>query len=190
MCSTISTLPQFLDLADFALPPQSGTQIGPGIHDLFNYSLSQKLKHPRVRLLSAEGQVVILQRAGSKSRYLGQILIVDDGRYPHNLYFGRIDLEGVLHAARAMTVAVRELIEQFAANPREVAFSYGQLSGRCCFCDALLSDARSLGHGYGQVCARNWGLPWDANRQFRGMRDSLYFTILVAKQKYESKATR
>jgi hypothetical protein len=185
MCSTNSTLPQFLDLADLATTPQSGTQIGKGIHDWFNYSLSQKLKHPRVTL-AGDDQVVKVRRAGSKSRHVGQIIIVDG----HNRYLGRIDLEGVLYAARAMTVAVRELLEVFATNPREVAFRYGQLTGRCCFCNLALRDTRSLAHGYGQVCAGNWGLPWDANRKARGLQDSLYIELLIAKQEYESKVKR
>jgi hypothetical protein len=190
MCSTNSTVPQFFDLSCLDTTPQSGTQIGGEIHDLFRYSLSQKLKYPRVRLLAEDGQVVILRLAGSKSRYSGQILIVDDGRYPHNLYFGRIDLDGVFYESRTGTSTVKELIERFASNPREVAFTYGQLSGHCCFCDALLSDARSLAHGYGRDCARNWGLPWDANRKARGLQDSLYIELLIAKREYELKVMR
>lgn len=190
MCSTNPSLPQ-VSLADLAYAPfLEGKRIGTEIHDLFSHYLSQQLKYPRVRLLAADGQVVILQRAGSKSRYTAQIQIVDEGRYPHNRYFGRIDLDGVLHESSEMTEAVRELLERFAANPREVAFLYGQMTGRCCFCDAPLSDARSLAHGYGPVCAVNWGLNWTGDRKLRGYRDSLSFTLLAAKVEYESKATR
>lgn len=175
MYSTVGSLTQ-VSLADLATAAfDDGTQIGTGIHELFSYSVSQRLKYPRVRLLAADGQIVILQRAGSKSRYPGHIQIVDEGRYPHNRYFGRIDTDGVLHESRQMTDAVRELIERFAANPREEAFAYGQLTGRCCFCDAPLSDARSLTHGYGPICAIHWGLPWDANRKVRGLADKQDF---------------
>jgi len=188
MCLTDESVTH-LSLADLALPAFSeGKQVGTDIHDLFGYSVSQKLQHPLVRLLAADGQVVMLRRAGLKSRHPGQIQIVDERRYPNNSYFGRIDLDGVLHESSGMTDAVRELLEQFAANPREVAFLYGQLTGHCCFCDAPLSDARSLAHGYGPTCAIHWGLPWDADRKARGLRDSLYFTLLAAKQHYESKA--
>jgi hypothetical protein len=44
--------------------------------------------------------------------------------------------------------------------PQEAANSYGRLTGRCCFCGLPLKDERSLGVGYGAVCASNYGLPW------------------------------
>jgi Family of unknown function (DUF6011) len=145
-------------------PPAVGVEI----FFLFEHAISHSLKYPRIRLLAEGGQVVIARRAGSRSRYEGQIQITDDGQYPYNTYFGRIDSDGVLHESSSMTPAVRELLGRFAASPTEVAFEYGQITGQCCFCDLPLSDARSLAHGYGPVCAVHYSLPWNANRRERG----------------------
>lgn len=40
------------------------------------------------------------------------------------------------------------------------AAAFGHLTGRCVFCTAHLTDARSITVGYGPTCAQNHGLPW------------------------------
>src|SRR5215470_1080696 len=90
------------------------TPLGTAIGDLFESAVSPKLKYPKVRLMTADGQVVVLKRAGHKSKYAGQIHVTDGGPYLGNRYFGHIDRDGTLYESSAMTEAVRELLQRFA----------------------------------------------------------------------------
>lgn len=45
------------------------------------------------------------------------------------------------------------LAEKLAATGRKV--------GWCCFCSLPLTNKISLFHGYGPICAGNYGLPWE-----------------------------
>jgi len=143
-------------------------QIGTEIASLFEHAMTQRLKYPKIRLLTATSETVVLRRAGQKSKHTGSIQILSEGRYLSNTYFGRIDPLGNLLPSRSMTAEVLELLGRLALNPAEVALEYGKLTGHCCFCDRALSDARSLSHGYGPHCARVFGLPWLAPRNTHG----------------------
>jgi hypothetical protein len=105
---------------------------------------------------------VVLNRAGDKSKYTGQIMVTDGQPFGMNKYFGRIDQSGVFHATDSATVAVSELLRRLGENPAEVASEYGRLTGNCCFCSRKLDDARSTAVGYGPVCAEKFGLEWGA----------------------------
>jgi hypothetical protein len=88
----------------------------------------------------------------------------------NNPYFGRVDQNGTIIAGRDLTPAVESLLEEFAANPVEVAQRYGALTGNCMFCDKKLDDATSVAVGYGPVCAKKWNLPHSAAKQSRKSR--------------------
>lgn len=159
------------DLSEFAGKTRpEPEQVGRAIYKLFEHAISRRLQFPKIRLIASDGQVVVLRRPGERSKYAGQILLVDQSRWPENAYFGRIDLDGVLYPGRDMTRPVRELLERLAADPARVAFEYGKLTGHCCFCNLPLSDTRSTAHGYGPICAEHYGLPWDANRKLGGFQ--------------------
>lgn len=128
-----------------------------GVLPLFQRAGSH-LKQPRLTLLAGD-QRVLLAQAGTTSRYAGQ-LHVSDGVYPNGRYFGRIDLSGHLWARRDLPGEVEALLYALADDPAGTAALQGQLTGRCCFCNLLLSDPRSTEVGYGRVCSQNWGLPY------------------------------
>jgi hypothetical protein len=129
------------------------------IQDLFDKA-AQKLKRIKVKLQTADGQPVVISRAGPMSKYTGQILITDGGPFGDNKFFGRIDTTGEFFATRSATPAVAELIKQFSEDPAASAAQYGKLTGGCSFCKHGLTDNRSLAVGYGPVCAKNFGLVW------------------------------
>ena len=132
-----------------------------GLISLFN-AAKDHLKYPKIRLLAPSGQVVVLSVAGGKSQYPGTILVVDEGRYPDNKYFGRLFPDGRWSAGRAATTEVLDLLRRLAADPATVAAEYGKLTGNCCFCRKALSDERSKAVGYGSTCAEHFNLPWGA----------------------------
>lgn len=57
-----------------------------------------------------------------------------------------------------------ELLKEIEADPVQAAILSGKLTSCCSFCSRPLTDERSVKHGYGPICADNWGLPWDAER--------------------------
>lgn len=155
MCtSTVASDPSqcnaVIPLAEFE-PTFAGEhkQVGTEIANLFEHAMTQRLKYPKIRLLTATGETVVLRRAGQKSRHNGSIQILSEGRYPANTYFGRIDSLGNLLPSRSMTAEVLELLGKLALNPAEVALEYGKLTGHCCFCRKALSDARGARHRHG-----------------------------------------
>jgi len=46
-------------------------------------------------------------------------------------------------------------------DPVKAAKLSGKQTNHCCFCSRELTDARSVIHGYGPICAEHWNLPWD-----------------------------
>src|SRR6266436_111749 len=141
------------------------------LYAIFQYAVSQKLKYPKIRL-HANNDTIVVKLAGSKSRYEGQLVVTNDAGFgsPSNRYFGRVDQQGAIIAGRDLTPAVEHLLEEFAANPVEVAQRYGALTGNCMFCDKKLDDAVSVAVGYGPVCAQKWNLPHSAAKQSRKSR--------------------
>lgn len=102
-----------------------------------------------------------IKRGHADSRFPGHLLLTDDNRdWNARQYFGRVDRDGVFHAARACPPEVLAYAEHLAADPATVGASHGHRTGMCCFCWRALSDPRSTAAGYGPICADRWGLPW------------------------------
>ena len=129
------------------------------IQDMFDRA-SQKLKRVKVKLQTADGMPVVFSRAGSMSKYAGQIMITDGGPFGQNKFFGRIDVTGEFFATGHASQEICNLIKEFSDIPAETAGKYGRLTGGCSFCKHSLKDDRSLAVGYGPVCAKNFGLAW------------------------------
>jgi hypothetical protein len=143
-------------------------QVGRDVFAMFEDGVSRSLKFPKIRLCTDGGQTVMLRRAGSRSRYEGQIQITDGHPFGENTYFGRIDTGGVLWPSSAMTADVRETLVRFAADPTAEALRYATATGNCAYCGKKLTDVRSAAHGRGKRCSQNYGLPWNAHRSLRG----------------------
>lgn len=155
-----------LERANGKAIPQKSEELGPvaAIFALFARAKASKLKFPKIRLQTIDGQRIVFSQAGARSQYAGQVQITDGQRYPDNLYFGRIDERGNLFPTRVMTDDVRAVVDAFAADPASVAAQYGRTTGACCFCGLDLSDEKSTAVGYGPVCAKKFGLAWGGGK--------------------------
>lgn len=131
-----------------------------GVFALFEHAINHRLKWPKIRLQTRNGQMIVLKRAGDKSKYTGQIMVTDDQQFGMNKYFGRIDKNGLMNKTQLANEDVMELLGRLSTNAASVAAEYGRLHGHCCFCWAPLKDERSTAEGYGPVCAEHFGMPW------------------------------
>jgi hypothetical protein len=117
---------------------------------------------PRVTYPTRAGGRLTFARPSSTSRYAGQpVIFVRRDRE----YAGMVrDLR--FHAARdfAIDSAFTTSLAGILSAPLNHAVAQGHATGSCCFCSRQLTDARSVAHGYGPICAENYGLPWDAER--------------------------
>jgi hypothetical protein len=144
--------PVTLDVGDFA-----------GVIALFEKA-KQHLKYPRVRMQLPDGRPLVLALAGPGSSRAGWVNMTDGRPFGENRFYGRVSPAGNWEMGHAIDEivgdAVAELLHRLAADPEQVASSYGKLTGCCCFCTSQLSDPKSTEVGYGPVCAKRWGLPW------------------------------
>ena len=125
---------------------------------------SETLQYPKLNFQMDDGQRVRLSRAGEQSNSPGAINITDGKPFGENAFFGRIDLDGNVRPARAMTPEVLDFLVAFDADPAASATAYGRRTGNCCFCHRELTDGRSVAMGYGPICAGHYGLPWGDER--------------------------
>lgn len=130
-----------------------------GLTAIFTRALASGKKYPKIALRTAGGLPLVLSLAGERSRYAGAVNVTDGGKYPDNVYYGRIEPNGAF-AGRDPGPDVMGLLLRFAADPQGVAAAYGRETGECCFCQAELTDERSVLQGYGPICAERHGLPW------------------------------
>jgi hypothetical protein len=138
-----------------------------------------KLKFPKVRLTLADGTPIILSLAGANSKAPGTINVMGEGSYPNREWFGRVNADGAWAPARSTAGnfdavskvdEIAKLLSTFGADPATVAAAYGKLTNSCCFCQAELTDARSVMAGFGPTCAKHYGLDaeWKAASSVRG----------------------
>lgn len=55
---------------------------------------------------------------------------------------------------------IQKKIAEVFANPIASFAQKGKETGQCCFCGQELTNKGSVYHGYGPICAGNYGLPW------------------------------
>ena len=130
------------------------------IRDLFAKA-AQHLRRPRITF----GEVV-LSLAGAESRNPGCIYVKRG-----DVYRGKITPAGDWMPTWEGRSDDQLLVQLYAlaADPVKAAAAYGHQTGACCFCNRELTDARSVGVGYGPICAGNYGLPWGEVRAEPGV---------------------
>lgn len=142
-------------LVNKAAAPKLGQAGLARINALFKAAVSNGLERPKVQI--APG--VVLSRAGKNSSRPDSIYI-KGGRSYDDVYYGRIDPDGSFSPSGNMVPEVIEALVAWGKNPAEAAKAYGHLVGSCAFCGRRLDDQRSVGVGYGPICAEKYGLPW------------------------------
>ena len=120
-------------------------------------SASEHLKWPKLRLVTENGQRVVLSRCGPNSRTPGHVNVTDGGPFGANTYFGRIDPEGRAFLRDTAKGDVEELLGRFDADPDGEIKEQGARTGNCCCCGRELTDPVSVANGIGPVCAGRWG---------------------------------
>ena len=79
-----------------------------------------------------------------------------------DVYVGKI-MDGKfmpLSLPSTVRLSISDKLMAIAKDPRGEAVGHGHLHGNCSMCRKRLSDERSMKVGYGQTCAKNWGMPW------------------------------
>ena len=124
-----------------------------GVIEFFDHAV-ENLKYPKVTF--PEG--VQFSRAGSRSKAPGTVNITDGERYGQNKWYGRITRDGTFFPSRSCTAEVLDVVIRFCNDPVSEAVRAGKASGHCVFCTKELTVDKSLGSGFGPVCAKNYGL--------------------------------
>lgn len=144
----------------------SGAQIlevfnGTKLRDLF-IKVSKKLKYPKLRYQTDGGSKIVFSYAVNPAnlRWKGATFIDNGQKFPNKTRYGRIDSNGHGYLDRTSQQSIKTAIRKVADNPTESAILQGQAYKNCCFCGLELTNKSSLYHGYGPICAGNWGLPW------------------------------
>lgn len=115
---------------------------------------SKNRKFPHISWRTDDGNEYEFKRAGAMARVPGVVHI----KYNHD-YIGTIDRNGNIHL-RVDVDRHQGNVEQFCRAPIDNAAVSGKKYNCCCFCGSELTNASSVYHGYGPICASNWGLPW------------------------------
>ena len=152
-------------LADRSVAPAKIVEINgmSAVIELFDRA-AENLQFPKTRLAFANGDPLVLSRAGTRARLPGTVNVTDGGSYGSNTWYGRITRDGKFEPNRRIApdqiAAAVEILTELGADPEAVAASYGKRFGNCCFCNRDLTDARSTEVGYGPTCASHFGLAW------------------------------
>lgn len=114
----------------------------------------EKLKKPKITF-TVLNQTVVVSLAPSTGKNPGAAYIKVDGEY-----YGKVSAKGNLTAYRE-NPGITTFLDDMNEDPSTAARTYGHRTGRCCFCNSPLTTVESTSHGYGPVCAKNWGLVWN-----------------------------
>lgn len=159
-------------------PAAEKVQIGnmAGIMNLF-HTAAKHLKSPAINLQTPEGLPVHIYVAGPKSKTPGYVQITDGSGWG-GVWYGRVSPTGeweksARENAQKGMASVQALLVCLSANPAATAAEYGQLTGRCCFCNHKLTAGESTEVGYGPDCADHYGLPWGKKTPFKAQTKAI-----------------
>lgn len=135
------------------------------IHEMLE-GASANLKFPKIRLASADREIITLLKCSENSRHPGSIGIYAADRK----CLGRIERlpeskSAVFRKEKKCPEWVETTLLHFAGDPVAGAKTFATLTGNCCFCNSALTDDRSVSEGYGPICARRYNLPWGDDRR-------------------------
>lgn len=170
-------------------PEMKQTVVGQfdGLKALFDKAKSNGLKSPSIVLNVPEVGAVRLNVATFKAQKPGSINVVSE---VNGAWYGRID--GATYEAsnkRETPAALTAFLKSMSRDPVGFATAQGRLNAKCIFCNGALSDPRSAAVGYGQTCAKNWGLPYptlkEALASIEALKASVPALAPVAETEYD-----
>ena len=124
---------------------------------------SKYLKYPRLRYKTDGGSKIVFSYAAETGSNWHGCTFIDNGGKENKVRYGFIDRNGNGRINRESTTEVKGLIRGIAKDPTHVAKLQGQKYTYCCFCGLELTNKSSVHHGYGPICAENWGLSWGSS---------------------------
>lgn len=130
------------------------------VMDLFAKA-KEHLKYPKIKLQAGE-QEVQLAVAGPNAKKPGTVNVTDGKPFGQNVWFGRVTPDGVweqnARVEEENLKPVRRLLQALAQDPAGTAKKYALLTGNCAFCGKKLTDPKSTAVGFGETCAKHFGL--------------------------------
>jgi len=122
-------------------------------------TVKEKIKSPSLLFLMGRGESSKPIKIYPKKSFLNIVLANTYPGYLATLYsdgqlsFGKYVDDDTQKKLTALMMSICE-------NPTKALAEHGKLMNKCCFCKTTLSDPKSVNHGYGPVCAKNWGMAW------------------------------
>lgn len=135
-----------------------------------------RLKRPSLIMGDGTGAAYRLNIAGPNARAPNTVNVVS---LVLGTWYGRILATGDFEASPrdATPVALIPALRAFASDPAKAAGAHAKATGRCMFCALAIGegdDPRARAVGYGEVCARNWGLPFPSKSDARALNTALF----------------
>jgi len=154
-----------------AMPSSTGyasTTTATAIEEIFNGQIIQsllqgasaQLKRPKLRYQTDGGSKIVFSYVADSSSRWHKCVFIDNGGKEHKKRYGFINSLGNGRLDRTSPPEIKGLIRKIAEDPVNAAKLSGQRYSNCCFCGLELLNKSSVHHGYGPICAANWGLPW------------------------------
>jgi hypothetical protein len=116
------------------------------------------MEFPKISIKTTDNEYIIYRR---KLKNPGNLLVKKDG-----VAVLEIDRETGLFSWQDVTnetaLRLKELLDK--EDIVKSLAKYGKKHGNCCFCGKSLTNAISIHHGYGPICADHWGLPWEGEK--------------------------
>lgn len=130
----------------------------------------EHIKKPKIRLLSPKGRYIQLNFFPETQT----IKVFVDGWQGHGTrkFAGTIETGMIKpHSPDTLTEDVYLTIESLANDPVGVSKAMAAKLGCCIYCGLRLSDPVSKQHGYGEICAGHYNLPYriDLNELFKNI---------------------
>lgn len=151
------------------LPPKQPAELaaprvhvdGSKIEALLDKAAKSGLKFPKIRYRITADIVITFYITGEKSKFPGHIGVCTGEQESWNQIC-------ILHRKGPPIWSkfsfdkpeLQQKIKQIAEGGIESFTVNGKQTGHCCFCGLLLENKSSVHHGYGPICADNYGLPW------------------------------
>jgi hypothetical protein len=140
--------------------PVDGIEVGSldALVELFQ-TARQHLKYPKIRLRIGARLLLLKEKAG-----VIQVLAEDETAWNDKwqaylpVFYGKVQDGKYIPSRVTQLDGIVPMLQRMGVSPAQTAAEFGRLTGRCCFCGRHLEDERSTAAGFGQTCAKHYGL--------------------------------
>ncbi len=137
---------------------------------------SERLKYPSITIpgLPITGGKMRVYLSVDSAKYAGHIMFKCAAGDLDKLLYAHVDKEGkgtlffypfrkrleLGTYTKEQNTELVGAIMSLGIDPAKITKINGIKYGHCCFCGQELTNPSSVHHGYGPICAENYGLPW------------------------------